>query len=538
MCQSASIQEALQESERRFMDVLYKSDDAILLIGENTFVDCNEATARMLGYPTRQEFLQTHPSQLSPAVQPCGRSSFEKAEEMMRRAFDKGFHRFEWVHRKASGEDFPVEVSLTPIVHGGKSVLHCVWRDLTEVKRAEKALLESERRFMDVLYASDDAILLIGESTFVDCNEATARMLGYPTRQEFLQTHPSQLSPAVQPCGRSSFEKADEMMRLACEKGFHRFEWVHRKANGEDFPVEVSLTPIVHEGKSLLHCVWRDLTELKRAEAELRQAQKLQAVGQLAAGVAHEINTPAQFVGDSLHFLSDSFRDMQNLLGEYRKALAALLADAERERVQSELAAAEEAADHEYVSENAPRAFERALDGVARISTLVQAMKEFAHPGNKEKTPTDLNRALTTTLTIAKNEYKLVADVETDFGELPPVACISGELNQVFLNLIVNAAHAIADVVSESGGRGVIRVRTRRDGGQVRIEISDTGGGIPDSVQPRVFEPFFTTKEVGRGSGQGLAIARSVVVEKHGGGLSFESTLGQGTTFAVVLPVS
>jgi len=327
-------------------------------------------------------------------------------------------------------------------------------------------------------------------------------------------------------------------MRLACDKGFHRFEWVHRKASGEDFPVEVSLTPIVHEGKSLLYCVWRDLTELKRAEAELRQAQKLQAVGQLAAGVAHEINTPAQFVGDSLHFLSDSFRDMQNLLGKYRKALAALLADAERERVQSELAAAEEAADHEYVSENAPRAFERALDGVARISTLVQAMKEFAHPGNKEKTPTDLNRALTTTLTIAKNEYKLVADVETDFGELPPVACISGELNQVFLNLIVNAAHAIADVVSESGGRGVIRVRTRQNGGQVRIEISDTGGGIPDSVQPRVFEPFFTTKEVGRGSGQGLAIARSVVVEKHGGGLTFESTLGEGTTFAVVLPVS
>ncbi|MCC6903343.1 MAG: PAS domain-containing protein, partial [Polyangiaceae bacterium] len=519
-------------------DVLYKSDDAILLIGESTFVDCNEATARMLGYATRQEFLQTHPSALSPEVQPCGRSSFEKAEEMMLLAAEKGFHRFEWVHRRASGEDFPVEVSLTPIVHGGKSVLHCVWRDISDIKRAAQALQESERRFMDVLYKSDDAILLIGENTFVDCNEATARMLGYPTRSEFLQTHPSELSPPVQPCGRTSFEKADEMMRLAFEKGFHRFEWVHRRASGDDFPVEVSLTPIVHEGKSLLHCGWRDLTELKRAEAELRQAQKLQAVGQLAAGVAHEINTPAQFVGDSLHFLSDSFRDMQRLLGEYRKALAALLADAERSHVQSELAVAEEAADHEYVAENAPRAFERALDGVARISTLVQAMKEFAHPGTKEKTPTDLNRALATTLTIAKNEYKLVADVETDFGDLPPVACISGELNQVFLNLIVNAAHAIADVVSASGGRGVIRVRTRRDGGQVRIEISDTGAGIPEAVRARVFEPFFTTKEVGRGSGQGLAIARSVVVEKHGGGLSFETTSGQGTTFAVVLPVS
>jgi signal transduction histidine kinase len=281
----------------------------------------------------------------------------------------------------------------------------------------------------------------------------------------------------------------------------------------------------------------REIRQREQAELQLRQAQKLRAVGQLAAGVAHELNTPAQFVGDSVHFLADSFGDVQTVLAKYRKAVAALDGVPGCEATLRELQKVEEDTDLDYVERNAPAAFERARDGIGRISSIVSAMKEFAHPDQREKSAADLNRALEMTLTIARNEYNYIADVETEFGELPPVICHVGDLNQVFLNLLVNAAHAIADVVGKEGRRGIIRVRTAREGDRVRIEVSDTGCGICESIRDRIFEPFFTTKEVGRGSGQGLAIARSLVVDKHGGSLTFESEVGKGTTFIIVLPI-
>lgn len=177
------------------------------------------------------------------------------------------------------------------------------------------------------------------------------------------------------------------------------------------------------------------------------------------------------------------------------------------------------------------------MDGVERISSIVRAMKEFAHPDQREQGPANLNRALRTTLTVARNEYKYVADVDTDLGDLPPVMCHIGDLNQVFLNLIVNAAHAIDDVVSGTGGKGRIRVRTRREDDNAPIDISDTGCGIPEAIRHRIYEPFFTTKPVGKGSGQGLAIARSIVVDRHGGSLTY-LTSSEGTTFTIRLPLS
>jgi signal transduction histidine kinase len=165
-------------------------------------------------------------------------------------------------------------------------------------------------------------------------------------------------------------------------------------------------------------------------------------------------------------------------------------------------------------------------------------MKEFAHPPQKEMAPADLNRAILSTLTVARNEYKYIADVETEFAELPMVVCHLSEINQVVLNIVVNAAHAIEDMVRDTQQRGRITVRTMVDGSDVVISISDTGGGIPEHVRSRIFDPFFTTKEVGRGTGQGLAIARNAVRDKHGGDLSFETKLGQGTTFFIRLPIA
>ena len=199
---------------------------------------------------------------------------------------------------------------------------------------------------------------------------------------------------------------------------------------------------------------------------------------------------------------------------------------------------AEQEADLEFLRVNVPTALRTAREGIERISVIVRAMKEFAYADQGEKSIADIDRALAATLTVARNEYKYVADVETDYGHLTQVPCRIGEMNQVFLNLIVNATHAISDRVKGTSNKGVIRVRTSIEGPNARIDISDTGGGIPESIRERVFEPFFTTKEVGRGSGQGLAIARSIVEGKHGGSLTFTSEVGQGTTFTILIPMA
>lgn len=281
----------------------------------------------------------------------------------------------------------------------------------------------------------------------------------------------------------------------------------------------------------------QQLEERRRMETQMLHAKKLEAVGELASGIAHEINTPTQFVGDSLYFLSESFKTGQELLAAYEEALAQFSSAPGYDDVVRRLRERAVDLDYEYVAANAPPAFASAADGIKRIATIVGAMKEFAHPDQTEKRPADLNQALRATLTIAQNIYKDVADVELELGDLPLVVCHGGEMNQVFLNLLVNAVHAIEDKVRGTAERGRIRVGTRRDGDRVRIEIADTGCGIPSSIRDRVYDPFFTTKEVGRGSGQGLAIARSVVVDKHAGAISFESETGKGTTFVVEVPI-
>jgi PAS domain S-box-containing protein len=287
---------------------------------------------------------------------------------------------------------------------------------------------------------------------------------------------------------------------------------------------------------AIVRGVTLDITEQKKLEAGLHQSQKLESIGRLAAGVAHEINTPVQFVSDSVHFVRDAMTDLSGLVEQYQKVVrSAINGQASADEAQ-EVLAAEERADLEYLMENVPRALTRSLDGLDRVATIVRSMKEFAHPDQKEMASIDLNEAVQSTLVIARNEYKYVADVAADFGHLPLVTCHGGDVNQAILNIIVNAAHAIGDVVKGTDARGRITVRTMLDGENAVIAIGDTGGGIPEAIHGRLFDPFFTTKEVGRGTGQGLAIARSVIVETHGGELTFETEVGRGTTFFIRLP--
>ena len=281
-----------------------------------------------------------------------------------------------------------------------------------------------------------------------------------------------------------------------------------------------------------------DVTDQRRLENELAQAQKLESVGRLAAGVAHEINTPVQFVSDSVSFVREAMEDLSGIVDKYRELRSATEQGTDTKAAAKAAEEAEDDADLDYILENAPVALDRARDGLGRVAAIVRSMKEFAHPDRKEMAQVDINQAIRSTLVIASNEYKYVAEVETELGELPQVNCFAGEINQVVLNLIVNAAHAIGDVVKGTADKGLIRVCTRVLGEQIEISIADSGKGIPVEVRSRIFDPFFTTKEVGKGTGQGLAIARTVIVDKHGGTLHFETEVGKGTTFFIRLPIA
>ncbi|MGQ9697291.1 MAG: sensor histidine kinase [Armatimonadota bacterium] len=270
-----------------------------------------------------------------------------------------------------------------------------------------------------------------------------------------------------------------------------------------------------------------------------RQTQRLASVGQLAAGVAHEINTPTQFVGDNIRFLETAFSDLVRLLQAYEKLARECQAYELLHARLSLIDTLRSQVDAEYLLQEIPRAIYESLDGIRRVTEIVRALKEFAHPDASQKGLVDLNKVIQTAITVSRNEWKYVANVTTDLDpHLPPVACYQNDISQTVMNLIVNAADAIEDANRDDPGRkGTITITSRVDGDCVEIRVSDTGSGIPDDIHERIFEPFFTTKKAGEGTGLGLAIAYDAVVRKHKGSINFETEVGKGTTFIVRLPI-
>lgn len=281
------------------------------------------------------------------------------------------------------------------------------------------------------------------------------------------------------------------------------------------------------------------LDELRLTQAKLLQAQKLQAIGQLAAGIAHEVNTPAQYVTDNVTFLQRSFERLLALLAAQEDVMAAVRRGDATPQSLEPVDELRRKTKLDYLKEQVPRAIQQSLEGLGQVSAIVKAMKEFSHPSGAQRQPFDIHDVIESTSLVAKNEWKYVAELRLDFDwSLPPVLLLRNEFSQVILNLLVNAAHAIAATLPPgSSEKGQITIVTREHEGFVEVRVSDTGTGIPEELRSRVFEPFFTTKEVGKGTGQGLAIAYSVIVDKHGGTIGLESELGQGTTFIIQLPL-
>ncbi len=276
-----------------------------------------------------------------------------------------------------------------------------------------------------------------------------------------------------------------------------------------------------------------EVAEREKLERELRLTQKLEAVGQLAAGVAHEINTPIQYVGDNINFLDKSWQRLLELVGELQ---ALVLANSSEPEAKDKLEALAKKSRLEYLKAQVPKAIASSRQGAEQVSAIVRAMRAFAAADESEMTYGDINEALRNTLVVALSEYRSHATVQTELTELPPVLCFMGKLNQVFLHLVVNAAQAIA--AAKRTVPGVIRVSTRVQDEAVVVTVADNGCGIPAEIQHRVFDQFFTTKEVGRGTGLGLSVARSVIVEGHGGTITFESEVGVGTVFTIRLPIA
>ncbi len=400
-------------------------------------------------------------------------------------------------------------------------------RDIAESER--RVLHEAEERLRALIDNSSDVVVVVSRDSTVLYEAGSLQpVLGHEPEQ----LHGCKLTDLVEPAD------AGTVLRLCATTHQEAVEIHVRHPDGRHRTCEIRATSLLEDPhwKGVVLHIW-DVSDRKALELELRLAQKLEAVGQLAAGIAHEINTPIQYVGDTSRFLDNSFAEMMTVFDAYGELLAAAQQGTVTAELIRRVEEAEETADMAYLRERIPKACERTVDGVENVSKIVSAMRAFAHPGSLEPAPVDLNEAIRNVLTIATNEYKYFADVTLDLGELPAVVCNAGDINQVLLNLIINAAHAIADVVGESGGRGSILVRTRVDAGDVVISVGDDGGGIAADVADRIFDPFFTTKEVGRGTGQGLALSRTIVVERHGGSLTFRSVVGEGTTFFVRLPL-
>jgi two-component system NtrC family sensor kinase len=397
----------------------------------------------------------------------------------------------------------------------GASVEESSRQDLATALAHERTLL---RTMIDLIpafiYAKD-----VG-SRFIAMNAALARNMGTTPDQAMGKTDFEFHTPDL---AQKFYSDEQEMLRSGQsiidleEPGFDQ-------VTGQPRTVVTSKVPLRDENGTVIGLigVGFDITERKLAEQRLAAGEKLESIGRLAAGVAHEINTPIQFLNDSVYFIREA---MQDLLAHNAKLTAMLPSppepDPEIEDLKLEL----------------PPALDRVVDGLARIAEIVRSMKEFSHADQEEKSRVDLNRAIASTLVIARTEYKYVADVQTEFAnELPLVTCHGGQINQVVLNLVVNAAHAIEDVVRGTGNKGLIKVKTQVEGAEVVISVSDTGRGIPEAIRSRIFDPFFTTKEVGKGTGQGLSIAHNVI-KAHGGKLEFVTEIGKGTTFLVRLPL-
>jgi len=421
-----------------------------------------------------------------------------------------------------------MHLAAEPVIEQGKIVAFAgIVQDITQRRIAQEALEENNKFLDHVLQGIGAAIIIVdpiaNQIRYV--NHAAEELLKV-TADEMVGTSCHGLL-----CNN---EKTD---LCTSEDNHSQTDFILTRKNGEQVSTLRTIIKVHWKG-SLHHAmIFFDMTERKNLEIQLSHAQKMESIGHLAAGIAHEINTPIQYVGDNVSFLQHV---LSETLDVYRSIVDSCKNDGYPDcPVRDEICKTIEDFDFEFYSSESKEAFEQTLDGIDRVSKIVKAMRTFSHPGSSEKNLIDINKSLETTIIISRNEWKYTCTVETDFEQdMPEIYGYHDDLNQVFLNMIINASHAIEEKFKSKSKLGLIKIKTETSGNKIIISISDNGMGISKENLSKIFNPFFTTKTVGKGTGQGLSICHSIIVDKHEGHIDLQSKEGEGTTFIITLPIS
>ncbi len=528
----------LVETELKlFRTLMDHSTDMIEVVDGDTgrLLDVNRSLCTNLGY-SRDELLQMTVPELDPTVDAA---NFLHNVDSLRKT---GSLVWEGVHRRKDGSTFPVEVNIGHVLHG-REYLVAVVRDITERKEAERTLTMLQKaieRSGDMIFMTDTA----GIITFV--NPQFSKVYGY-SAEEIV----GKATPRVLKGGEIPAEEYAVLWDAILSGQTASREFVNKAKDGRLLRVEASVNPIVDEqgGVTGFLAVQRDITERRKNEEELRrshaeledalermkqmqnvlvQSEKLASVGQLTAGIAHEINNPLSYISSNINLFEEYFSDVCSLLDDW-KALGARFQSTNGDTLAG-VREREREIDLPYVKEDFVTLIRHTREGAGRIKSIVDKLRGFVHVAGGEASNAAVNEMIEDTLVMVHNELKYTAQVVKEFGDIPPLRCNPGEIKQVLINLLVNAGHAIRE-------RGTVTIRTRVESGAAVIDIADTGEGILPEHLNRIFDPFFTTKPVGKGTGLGLWLSNSIVA-KHNGTLSVVSERGKGSTFSIRLPLN
>lgn len=551
-----AIRKKLQAEERESLRLLESSESNIYIIdlnGKTTYV--NPAFMKLLEISEPNEIIN-QPFLSEPFwFHPKERTRFSKELK------GGGVEIDELVLRTAKGNKIYASLfsSFIRNVHGEIEGSRGILCNITDRKRVEKELQDSEERHRVLFESSRDAIMTLAPPSwqFTSGNQAAVKLFGFRDEDELTSLGPWNVSPEHQPDGRPSTK---EMIETAVREGANFFEWTHKRLDGKEFPSMVLLTRMELGGQTLLQCTVRDITKRREAEREQQRAfealeeahhdlktmqsqfvqnEKLASIGQLAAGVAHEMNTPVGFVASNFQTLESYMKKFLDMFAMYEGLAANVDTGVKEDRLRQieEINKARAALKIDFILGDIQQLFDDSKEGVSRITSIVQNLRDFSRVDQAEDVAEyDLNAGIQATLVVARNEIKYDADLITELsGDLPWVGCHSGQINQVILNILVNAAHAIKSQQRED--KGTIAIRTFQIDDEVVCEISDNGPGIPADVLSKIFDPFFTTKPPGKGTGLGLSVSYDIIVNKHKGALLVDSTVGEGTTFTIKLPI-
>ena len=528
----------LISSEEKFRSVIQQSVDGIILFDhQGKIIEWNNADEKITGYSPADIAEMTIDEVFSKIVknttnlEPSSKEGIRQYHTFLQGQVSPQsdtMREFEITTR--SGQKAMIAATSFVINIGQDFISAISMRDITQFKKSQaevQKLASAAHEISEGLVIANSA----GETEYV--NRAVEKITGY-SRSELLGKN------LLLALGKETPLEQLKDIQSKLELGkIQRGKLISQKKDGTFYTLQYNIAPNVDDqGNQNFISVISDVSQSELKEQQNRQAQKLEAIGSLAAGVAHEINTPTQYVGNNLLFIKNGFTAITQVMQKNTLLWQEAMSGGRIEQLVDKLQKEEKMADIEYLNHEIPQAINESLEGISRVTKIVQAIKEFSHPNIDEKAPVDLNQAIDTTITVSRNEWKYVADLVPHLDPiLPTVICSPGEINQVILNLITNAAHAIKEQITKGiYKKGLIEISTKSGENGVEIRVKDNGAGIPAAYQEKVFDPFFTTKPVGMGTGQGLSIAHKVIVDKHNGSLGFETEIGSGTTFIITLP--